>query len=83
MWMMLHAHPRPCFNPELLNDIAQLTRAAKKSGFPIDFWVTGSTVPGIYNVGVTCPILPSTSGRVTGRRCSPTHAPVSTRSTRR
>ena len=51
MWMMLHAHPRPCFNPELLNDIARLTRAAKASGFPIDFWVTGSTVPGIYNVG--------------------------------
>ena len=51
MWMMLHAHPRPCFNPELLNDISKLTRAARASGFPIDFWVTGSTVPGIYNVG--------------------------------
>lgn len=51
MWMMLHAHPRPCFNPALLNDIANLARAAQQSGVPIDFWVTGSTVPGLYNVG--------------------------------
>jgi DSF synthase len=51
MWMMLHAHPRPCFNPELLKDISTLALAAKKSGMPIDFWVTGSTVPGLYNVG--------------------------------
>lgn len=51
MWMMLHAHPRPCFNPELLKDISNLVRAAKESRVPIDFWVTGSTVPGLYNVG--------------------------------
>jgi DSF synthase len=51
MWMMLHAHPRPCFNPALLNDISNLARAAQQSGVPIDFWVTGSTVPGLYNVG--------------------------------
>lgn len=51
MWMMLHAHPRPCFNPELLKDISNLVRAAKESRIPIDFWVTGSTVPGLYNVG--------------------------------
>lgn len=51
MWMMLHAHPRPCFNPELLKDISTLVRAAKESRVPIDFWVTGSTVPGLYNVG--------------------------------
>jgi DSF synthase len=51
MWMMLHAMPRPCFNPELLSDIANLTRAARECNFPIDFWVTGSTVPGLYNVG--------------------------------
>lgn len=51
MWMMLHAHPRPCFNPELLKDISNLVRAAKEARIPIDFWVTGSTVPGLYNVG--------------------------------
>lgn len=51
MWMMLHAHPRPSFNPQLLKDILNLARAAKASGLPIDFWVTGSTVPGIYNAG--------------------------------
>lgn len=51
MWMMLHASPRPCFNPELLKDILNLARAARASHLPIDFWVTGSTVPGLYNVG--------------------------------
>jgi DSF synthase len=51
LWMMLHAYPRPCFNSELLQDIAALGRAARQSGLPIDFWVTGSTVPQIYNVG--------------------------------
>jgi DSF synthase len=51
MWMMLHASPRPCFNPELLKDMANLARAARASDLPIDFWVTGSTVPGLYNVG--------------------------------
>ncbi len=51
LWMMLHAHPRPCFNAALLQDIAKLGRAARDSGLPIHFWVTGSTVPQIYNVG--------------------------------
>ncbi|MGI4849891.1 MAG: crotonase/enoyl-CoA hydratase family protein [Janthinobacterium lividum] len=51
LWMMLHAYPRPCFNASLLQDIAILGRAARQSGLPIDFWVTGSTVPQIYNVG--------------------------------
>src|SRR5437879_2040446 len=51
LWMMLHAHPRPCFNPELLKDISNLTRAVRAINLPIDFWVTGSTVPGLYNVG--------------------------------
>lgn len=51
LWLMLHAHPRPCFNPELLNDIANVTRAVRTCKLPIDFWVTGSTVPGLYNTG--------------------------------
>lgn len=51
LWMMLHAEPRPCFNPDLLKDIAQLGRAARNSGLPIDFWVTGSLIPQVFNVG--------------------------------
>jgi DSF synthase len=51
MWMMLRAQPRPCFNHELIEEIMTLARAAKDSGLPIDFWVTGSLVPQIYNVG--------------------------------
>lgn len=51
LWMMLHAQPRPCFNSELLRDISRLGQAARTSGLPIDFWVTGSTVPQVFNVG--------------------------------
>ncbi|GAB2951265.1 crotonase/enoyl-CoA hydratase family protein [Hafnia psychrotolerans] len=51
MWMMLKAFPRPCFNQPLIEDIMNLTYAAKASGLRFDFWVTGSLVPNIYNVG--------------------------------
>ena len=51
MWMMLRAQPRPCFNLELVHDILGLAQAARDSGLPIDFWVTGSLIPSIYNVG--------------------------------
>lgn len=51
MWMMIHAAPRPCFNSGVLQDIEALKRAAKQSGVPIDFWVTGSTVPEVFNLG--------------------------------
>lgn len=51
MWAMLHAHPRPCFSPQLITDFENVVRAARDSGLPIDFWVTGSTVPGLYNMG--------------------------------
>jgi len=51
MWMMLRAQPRPCFNLDLVHDILGLAQAARESGLPIDFWVTGSLIPNIYNVG--------------------------------
>ncbi|CNH90146.1 enoyl-CoA hydratase [Yersinia thracica] len=51
MWMLLRAHPRPCFNLELIENIMTLVQAAKESKLPIDFWVTGSMVPNIFNVG--------------------------------
>jgi len=51
MWMMLRAQPRPCFNLELVHDILALARSARSSGLPIDFWVTGSLIPSMYNVG--------------------------------
>ncbi|WP_411706055.1 crotonase/enoyl-CoA hydratase family protein [Edaphovirga cremea] len=51
MWMMLRSYPRPCFNQALIEDIMMLADSAKMSKLPIDFWVTGSLVPNIYNVG--------------------------------
>lgn len=51
MWMMLRAQPRPCFNLDLVHDILELAQAARDSGLPIDFWVTGSLIPTMYNVG--------------------------------
>jgi DSF synthase len=51
MWLMLRAQPRPCFNLELVHDILSLAHAARESGLPIDFWVTGSVIPTMFNVG--------------------------------
>jgi DSF synthase len=51
LWVMMHGHPRPCFNPELLRESELLKAAVKKSGIKVDFWVTGSSVPQLYNVG--------------------------------
>lgn len=51
MWMLLRAEPRPCFNQALIEDIMTLAQAAKESTLPFDFWVTGSLVPNMFNVG--------------------------------
>lgn len=51
MWMMLRSAPRPCFNQQLVTDIIRLARVARESGLRFDFWVTGSLVPEIFNVG--------------------------------
>ncbi len=51
MWMLLRAEPRPCFNHALIEEIMNLSYAAQRSGLPIDFWVTGSLVPSMFNTG--------------------------------
>ena len=51
MWMMLRAEPRPSFNHALIEEIMNLRYAAQRSGLPIDFWVTGSLVPAMFNAG--------------------------------
>lgn len=51
MWMLLRAEPRPCFNQALIEDIMTLAQAAKESSLQFDFWVTGSLVPNMFNVG--------------------------------
>ncbi|VDZ54623.1 Fatty acid oxidation complex subunit alpha [Serratia odorifera] len=51
MWMLLRAEPRPCFNQALIEDIMALAQAAKESSLQFDFWVTGSLVPNMFNVG--------------------------------
>ncbi|HDC4300828.1 crotonase/enoyl-CoA hydratase family protein [Enterobacter kobei] len=51
VWMMLRAQPRPCFNHALIEGIMNLSWLVRQSGFAVDFWVTGSLVPEMYNVG--------------------------------
>ncbi|MFV9067830.1 crotonase/enoyl-CoA hydratase family protein [Serratia fonticola] len=51
MWMLMRAEPRPCFNQALIEDIMTLAQAAKESTLQFDFWVTGSLVPNMFNVG--------------------------------
>jgi DSF synthase len=49
--MMLRAQPRPCFNHVLIEEIMNISWLVRQAGFAVDFWVTGSLVPGMYNVG--------------------------------
>lgn len=51
VWMMLRAQPRPCFNHALIEEIMNLSWLVRQSGFVVDFWVTGSLVPEMYNTG--------------------------------
>jgi DSF synthase len=51
VWMMLRAQPRPCFNHVLIEEILNISWLVRQAGFAVDFWVTGSLVPGMYNVG--------------------------------
>ncbi|MEG9739684.1 crotonase/enoyl-CoA hydratase family protein [Enterobacter roggenkampii] len=51
VWMMLRAQPRPCFNHALIEESMNLSWLVRQSGFAVDFWVTGSLVPEMYNVG--------------------------------
>ncbi|MFD1803459.1 crotonase/enoyl-CoA hydratase family protein [Mixta tenebrionis] len=51
MWMLLRAEPRPSFNHGLIEEIMNLSYAAQRSGLTIDFWVTGSLVPQMFNAG--------------------------------
>lgn len=51
VWMMLRAQPRPCFNHVLIEEIMNISWLVRQVGFAVDFWVTGSLVPGMYNVG--------------------------------
>ncbi|WP_312979441.1 crotonase/enoyl-CoA hydratase family protein [Atlantibacter sp.] len=51
IWMMLNAQPRPSFNHQLIEEIMNLQYLVQKTGFAVNFWVTGSLVPGLYNAG--------------------------------
>lgn len=51
MWMLLRAQPRPSFNHALMEEIMNLSYTAQRAGIPIDFWVTGSLVPQMFNAG--------------------------------
>lgn len=51
VWMMLRAQPRPCFNHAIIEEIMNFSWLVRQSGFAVDFWVTGSLVPEMYNTG--------------------------------
>ncbi len=58
IWCRLNPQGRPCFNPELLRDAAAVHRsiearfrAAGRSQAPFRYYVCGSAIPGIFNLG--------------------------------
>ncbi len=60
VWLFMHASPRPCFTPHLLEDLRKYQRILENNDgqFPVDgklhpvhYQVLTSDVPGIYNLG--------------------------------
>lgn len=51
VWMMLSARPRPCFNHQLIEEIMNFSYLVQQNGFTVNFWVSGSLIPGLYNTG--------------------------------
>lgn len=51
IWCMLNPTPRPCFTADLLADLNRAIVDVQQSGLEVDFWVTGSDIPGIFNLG--------------------------------
>ncbi|RMG55484.1 MAG: enoyl-CoA hydratase [Gammaproteobacteria bacterium] len=53
-WCYMHASPRPCFTPELLEELHHLRyRLVReiRAGKPVRFVVLASDVPGVFNLG--------------------------------
>ncbi len=55
IWYAMHAHPRPCFTPALLAEIAAFqhrVEALIRAGtLPVSYLVLHSRVPGVFNLG--------------------------------
>jgi DSF synthase len=55
IWCKLHGSPRPCFTPTLLSELAvfleKVEQSARDNELPVSYFVTSSTVPGVFNLG--------------------------------
>lgn len=60
IWLYMHAAPRPCFTPRLLDDLRKYQRILENHGgrfpangelLPVNYQVLTSDVPGVYNLG--------------------------------
>lgn len=55
LWSFMHAHPRPCFTPALLQDFIRMqddiVEIVHSGDCPADYLVIASDVPGVFNLG--------------------------------
>ena len=56
MWYYMHATPRPCFTPTLLNELIHFADSIQgeidsSEGRDIRYMVLASQVPGVFNLG--------------------------------
>jgi DSF synthase len=51
VWLFMNASPRPSFNPELLAEVDALFHFIQQNSADVDFFVSGSSIPGMYNAG--------------------------------
>lgn len=51
VWMYMNHVARPCFTPELIGDILRQQNDLSRQGKGVDFLVTASMTPGVFNLG--------------------------------
>ncbi|CDQ09331.1 Enoyl-CoA hydratase/isomerase [Acidithiobacillus ferrivorans] len=56
MWCVMHASPRPCFTPALLDEISHfhgtvVSQSTSSEGHKISYIAWASDVPGVFNLG--------------------------------
>jgi DSF synthase len=51
LWVLMDPSPRPCFNRGLMGELLTVAEAVQSSELPVDYWVTGSLTPGVFNLG--------------------------------
>jgi DSF synthase len=51
LWIFMHPRPRPCMSAAMMAEYRAIGEAMRTSSRRVDFWVLGSALPGVFNLG--------------------------------